>query len=182
MELNKPQGQDKISHHEQTMQNVSALNQFLETKVESFLLKILNIARYIFIVMMIIYSGECFISLAYKMVAFTLSQGVLDFQSIKVILIDSLFILIVLAIVKTLFIQDGFDYAITFLEISFVVLVRKLILLETDPSDTLLLLVLGITSALFFILIVYIHGMKHKWAKEKCSQCDQLNVKEKPIL
>lgn len=152
---------------DQKKDRISTLNHFLEVSVESLLLKILNIARYIFIVMMIIYLGQCFISLGYKMVSFTLSQGALDFGSIKVILTDGLFILIVLAIVKTLFIQDGFDYAITFLEISFVVLVRKLILLETDPSDTMLLLVLGITSAMFFILIVYIHGLKHKWAREK---------------
>jgi len=182
MDLNKQHSQDEMVHQNTARSKGFTFNQFLETTVESFLLKILNIARYIFIVMMIVYLGECFISLAYKMVAFTLSQGALDFQSIKIILTDGLFILIVLAIVKTLFIQDGFDYAITFLEISFVVLVRKLILLETDPSETLLLLVLGITSALFFILIVYIHGMKHKWAKEKCSQCVQLDIKEKSIV
>ncbi len=155
------------------LNKVFVLNQFLEVKVENLLLTLLNIARYIFIVMMIVYLGQCFISLGYKMIAFTISQGALDFNSIKIILTDGLFVLIVLAIVKTLFIQDGFDYAVTFLEISFVVLVRKLILLETDPSETLLLLVLGITSALFFILIVYIKGMKHKWEREKCEKCIQ---------
>ena len=160
----------KPKSEENLLTKVSTFNQFLEQKVESMLLKILNIARYIFIVMMIVYLGQCFVSLGYKMVAFTISQGALDFDSIKIILTDSLFVLIVLAIVKTLFIQDGFDYAITFLEISFVVLVRKLILLETDPSETMILLVLGITSAMFFILIVYIHGLKHKWAKEKCEE------------
>lgn len=161
----------KSKLEENLLTKVSTFNQFLEQKVESMLLKLLNIARYIFIVMMIIYLGQCFVSLGYKMVAFTISQGALDFDSIKVILTDSLFVLIVLAIVKTLFIQDGFDYAVTFLEISFVVLVRKLILLETDPSETFLLLVLGVTSALFFILIVYIKGMKHKWEREKCEKC-----------
>lgn len=169
---------EKQSEHEvkNLSSKVFALNQFLEINVENVLLNVLNIARYIFIVMMIVYLGQCFISLGYKMVAFTISQqGALDFNSIKIILTDGLFILIVLAIVKTLFIQDGFDYAVTFLEISFVVLVRKLILLETDPSETLLLLVLGITSALFFILIVYIKGMKHKWEREKCEHC----IKEK---
>lgn len=164
-EKNNEQGSENIAG------KVSAFNQFLEVKVENSLLKLLNIARYIFICMMIVYLGQCFISLGYKMIAFTISQGALDFNSIKIILTDGLFILIVLAIVKTLFIQDGFDYAVTFLEISFVVLVRKLILLETDPSETLLLLVLGVTSALFFILIVYIKGMKHKWEREKCEQC-----------
>lgn len=83
------------------------------------------------------------------------------------ILTDGLFVLIVLAIVKTLFIKNGFDYAITFLEISFVVLVRKLILLETNPSETNLLFVLGLTSSVFFLLIVYIHILKRKWQKEE---------------
>ena len=162
-------------NNEQCSENLTskvfAFNQFLEVNVENLLLNVLNIARYIFIVMLIVYLGQCFISLGYKMIAFTISQGALDFNSIKIILTDGLFILIVLAIVKTLFIQDGFDYAVTFLEISFVVLVRKLILLETDPSETFLLLVLGVTSALFFILIVYIKGMKHKWEREKCEKC-----------
>ncbi len=171
--------EEKQTEHEakNLSSKVFELNQFLEINVENLLLNILNIARYIFIVMMIVYLGQCFISLGYKMVSFTISQGALDFNSIKIILTDGLFILIVLAIVKTLFIQDGFDYAVTFLEISFVVLVRKLILLETDPSETYLLFVLGITSALFFILIVYIKGMKHKWEREKCEHCLQTKSK-----
>ncbi len=111
---------------------------------------------------MIAYLAVCLMSLFHKVVSFTFAQGVLDFASIKNILTDGLFTLIVLAIVKTLFIKNSFDYAITFLEITFVVLVRKMILLETDPSETLLLLVLGLTSALFFILIVYIHVLKNK--------------------
>lgn len=163
--------------NENLSRKVLTFNQFLEVKVENWLLKILNIARYIFIFMMIVYLGQCFVSLGYKMIAFTISQGALDFNSIKIILTDGLFVLIVLAIVKTLFIQDGFEYAVTFLEISFVVLVRKLILLETDPSETLLLLVLGVTSALFFILIVYIKGMKHKWEREKCEHCIEAHNK-----
>lgn len=150
-----------------TISNFDAL---LEVQYESFLLKILNIARYLFISIMILYLGLCLISLTHKMISFTISQGALDFNSIKMILTDGLFTLIVLAIVKTLFIKDGFDYAITFLEISFVVLVRKLILLETDPTETMLLLVLGVTSALFFILIVYIHSLKYKWKKEQCTE------------
>ena len=58
---------------------VFALNQFLEIKVENSLLALLNIARYIFIVMMIVYLGQCFISLGYKMIAFTISQGATGF-------------------------------------------------------------------------------------------------------
>jgi hypothetical protein len=139
---------------------------FLDQKADLILLKFVNILRYIFIMIMIAYLAICLMSLFHKVVSFTFAQGALDFASIKNILTDGLFTLIVLAIVKTLFIKNGFDYAITFLEITFVVLVRKMILLETDPSETMLLLVLGLTSALFFILIVYIHILKDKEKKE----------------
>ena len=64
------------------------------------------------------------------------------------------------------FIKNGFDYALTFLEIAFVVIIRKLILLESIPSETDLLIALGITSSIFFVLIIYIHNMKRKWQKE----------------
>ncbi len=140
---------------------------FLDQKADVILLKFVNILRYVFIMIMIAYLAICLVSLFHKVVSFTFAQGALDFTSIKNILTDGLFTLIVLAIVKTLFIKNGFDYAITFLEITFVVLVRKMILLETDPSETLLLLVLGLTSALFFILIVYIHVLKNKEEKER---------------
>ncbi|MGE4472742.1 MAG: hypothetical protein AB7D20_08075, partial [Sulfuricurvum sp.] len=57
-----------------------------------------------------------------------------------------------------------------FLEIGFVVLMRKLILLEVDPSDTWLMLVLGMVSALFFGLIIYAHYGKNTLFSEKEAQ------------
>ena len=106
-------------------------------------------------------------SLSHKIISFTLAQGALDFASSKNILTDGLFTLIVIAIVKTLFIKNGFDYALTFLEIAFVVIIRKVILLETVPGETELLMTLGIISSIFFILIIYIHNLKRKWKKEE---------------
>lgn len=146
---------------------IASLDKFLEQKLDKVMMRILNIGKYVFIGLMLLYLFLCLMSLGYKMVAFTIDQGALDFQSIKMLLTDGLFTLIVLAIVKTLFIKNGFDYAITFLEISFVVLIRKLILLETHPDETLLLLVLGLTSSIFFILIVFIHSKKRKWLQEE---------------
>ena len=83
------------------------------------------------------------------------------------ILTDGLFTLIVIAIVKTFLIRNSFDYAQTLLEIGFVVIIRKLILLDTVPEETNLMLALGFTSSLFFILIVYIHNLKRRWEREK---------------
>ena len=132
----------ELSVFEKGLQNIGSFDKFLENKMDNVLLRILNISRYAFISIMMLYLIVCLMSLGHKIIYLTLDQGALDFNSIKMILTDGLFVLIVLAIVKTLFIKNGFDYAITFLEISFVVLVRKLILLETNPSETNLLFVL----------------------------------------
>nr|WP_321265626.1 hypothetical protein [uncultured Sulfurimonas sp.] len=155
-------GVEVKSKFEKFLSNILKLDKFLDEKIDVVLLKFINILRYIFIMSMIVYLGVCIGSLVHKVIAFTIDQGALNFLSIKNILTDGLFILIVMAIVKTLFIKNGFDYAITFLEITFVVLVRKMILLDTHAEETLQLLVLGGTSALFFILIVYIHKIKYQ--------------------
>ena len=151
---------------ERVFLKVNHIDKVLESKVDVILLRLINMLKYFFIIIMIIYLAICLMSLGHKIISFTLAQGALDVASIKNILTDGLFTLIVIAIVKTLFIKNGFDYALTFLEIAFVVIIRKLILLESIPSETDLLIALGITSSVFFILIIYIHNMKRKWRKE----------------
>ncbi len=146
---------------------ITTFEKYLEEKLDKTLLRIINILRYAFIAIMITYLFVCIVSLFHKIVSLTISQGALDFPSIKMILTDGLFTLIVLAIVKSLFVKNGFDYAVLFLEIGFVVVIRKLILLETLPTETGLLLVLSGTSAMFFLLILFIHSLKRKWEAEK---------------
>lgn len=136
-------------------------------RTDNAMLYFISLLRYFFILIMIVYLTICLVSFGHKILSLTLSQGVLDFKSIKMLLTDGLFTLIVLAIVKTLFIHDGFDYAITFLEIGFVVIIRKLILIETTPDETFMLLTLGIISSIFLLLIVHTHNIKNRW---KCSQ------------
>ena len=151
---------------EKVFLKVNSIDKLLEGKVDVILLRVINMLKYVFILIMILYLAICLMSLSHKIISFTISQGALDFTSIKTILTDGLFTLIVIAIVKTLFIKNGFDYALTFLEIAFVVIIRKLILLESIPSETDLLIALGITSSVFFVLIIYIHNLKRKWQKE----------------
>jgi hypothetical protein len=151
---------------EKVFVKLNQVDKVLENKVDTILLRMINMLKYIFILIMILYLAICLMSLSHKIISFTLNQGALDFVSIKMILTDGLFTLIVIAIVKTLFIKNGFDYALTFLEIAFVVMIRKLILLETVPEETDLLIALGITSSVFFILIVYIHNLKRLWKRE----------------
>lgn len=157
---------EKKGYIERVFIKLNNVDKILEYKVDTILLRMINILKYIFILIMMLYLAICLMSLSHKIISFTLNQGALDFISIKMILTDGLFTLIVIAIVKTLFIKSGFDYALTFLEIAFVVIIRKLILLESIPEETDLLIALGITSSVFFILIVYIHNLKRSWAKE----------------
>lgn len=157
---------EKKGYIERVFIKLNNIDKILEYKVDTILLRMINMLKYVFILIMILYLAICLMSLSHKIISFTLTQGALDFLSIKMILTDGLFTLIVIAIVKTLFIKSGFDYALTFLEIAFVVIIRKLILLETVPEETDLLIALGITSSVFFILIVYIHNLKRKWIQE----------------
>ena len=157
---------NKKSLVEKVFFKVNHIDKVLESRVDTILLRFINMLKYFFIIIMIVYLAICLLSLGHKIISFTIDQGALDFASIKTILTDGLFTLIVIAIVKTLFIKNGFDYALTFLEIAFVVVIRKLILLESIPSETDLLIALGIISSIFFILIIYIHNMKRKWQKE----------------
>jgi len=162
----KPQPDSKSSSDTLTSK-IFNIDKIFEKKVDNVLLQIITLLKYIFIITMILYLVICIISLSHKMIILTITQGALDFASIKMILTDGLFTLIVIAIVKTLFIKNGYDYALTFLEIGFVVVIRKLILLEAAPDEAMMTLTLGLTSAVFFILIVYIYRVKNKITKEK---------------
>ncbi|MBO1927274.1 hypothetical protein J3998_06755 [Thiomicrorhabdus sp. 6S2-11] len=139
------------------------LQNLFQNQAESSLIVLVNALRLFFIVFMVIYLMVCLFSITDKLFSFIMAQGALDFLSMKILLTDALFTLIVLAIVKALFINDSFSYALTFLEIAFVVIIRKLILLETIPEENWTLLILGLISTSFFILIIYIHNLKRRW-------------------
>jgi len=143
-----------------------AFDRTIESRLDLVFSKLITGLKYAFIAVMVLYLAVCILSLSHKIVSFTLDQGALDFPSIKMILTDGLFVLIVIAIVKTFLIRSAFEYALTLLEIGFVVVIRKLILLDTVPDETSLMLVLSLTSTLFFLLIVYIHNLKRKWKRE----------------
>ena len=147
-------------------QKLDSFDAALEQRLDSLMYKAINALKYAFIAVMILYLAVCILSLSHKIVSFTLLQGALDFPSIKMILTDGLFTLIVIAIVKTFLIRNGFEYALTLLEIGFVVLIRKLILLDTVPDETALMVALGVTSVSFFLLIVFIYHLKRRWKRE----------------
>lgn len=148
-----------------TAEPISKITPAWEHKIEEFMQIGIQFLRLFFIAIMIVYLFSCLIGLSSKLIDLTLQHGALDFAHMKIILTDALFTLIVLAIVRTLFIRNGYLYALTLLEIGFVVIIRKLILLEVDPSETWLLLILGGISALFFGLIIFAHSSKFRNSK-----------------
>ncbi len=123
--------------------------------------RVVTLLRLLFIALMTLFLTVSMASLATQLVSAVWSEGALAFETLQLLFNDALFVLIILAVVRTLFINDSFNYALTFLEVGFVVLLRKLILLETTPEEAWVLLVLGVVSALFFALIVYTHYLKH---------------------
>jgi uncharacterized membrane protein (DUF373 family) len=124
--------------------------------------------RYFLLLIMIVYLFFSALSMAGTLWNSLLEQNfIMSTESVRSILTDFLLVLIILAIIRTLFITNGFDYALAFLEIGFVVLVRKLLLIQTTPEEAGLLLVLGIVSALLFGLIIIIYHLKHRWKLEK---------------
>ncbi len=149
----------------ETIESTSKMTQTWEHKIEEIMQTSIQVLRLFFIAIMIIYLFSCLIGLSTKLIELTVQFGALDFANMKNILTDALFTLIVLAIVRTLFIRNGYLYALTLLEIGFVVIIRKLILLEVDPSETWLLLILGGISALFFGLIIFAHSSKFRSSK-----------------
>jgi len=154
-------------------------DRFMQDDSEKPLLRILSLLRLFFIGFMVLYLAVCLVSISVKLFEFVLVQGALDFSSTKILLTDALFTLIVLAIVKALFIKNSFEYALTFLEIAFVVVIRKLILLETIPEENMTLLILGGISTALFILIIYIQMQMRRWKIEdrstkEAAQAEQL--------
>jgi hypothetical protein len=141
-------------------------NHFFQEDFEEQLKKSVNVLRIILTIFMIVYLAACLFSISSKLFEFLSHQGALNFPSMKILLTDALFTLIVLAIVKALFIKDSFVYALTFLEIAFVVIIRKLILLETVPAENWTLLILGVVSTAFFVLLIYIHNLIRRWRLE----------------
>ena len=81
---------------EKVFLKVNSIDKVLEGKVDIILLRVINMLKYIFILIMIVYLAICLMSLGHKIISFTLEQGALDFASIKTILTDGLFTLIVI--------------------------------------------------------------------------------------
>ena len=129
---------------------------------EKKLKNLIEYARYVFIVIMIIYLFVCIGELGFSLYTLAIQGNLYSVASLKYVLNDALFTLIVLSFVKTLFMKVGFNYVLTFVEIGFVSILRKLILIDMSPNEVWLIITLGLISALLFTLILISHKVKPK--------------------
>lgn len=126
---------------------------------------LVDYGRYLFIMIMIVYLFICIGELGYSLYTLALQGDLSSAVSLKYVLNDALFVLIVLSFVKTLFMNVGFGYVLTFVEIGFVSILRKLILIDMSPDEVWLIVTLGLISALLFTLILVAHRVKGSHAK-----------------
>lgn len=128
--------------------------------LEKKLKNLIEYARYTFIILMIVYLFICIGELGFSLYSVIVQMNFYSVASLKYILNDGLFALIVLSFVKTLFMKVGFNYVLTFVEIGFVSILRKLILIDMSPHEVSLIVTLGLISALFFTLILVAHKIR----------------------
>ena len=106
---------------------------------------------------MIVYLFICIGELGFSLYSVIVQANFYSVASLKYILNDGLFTLIILSFVTTLFMKVGFNYVLTFVEIGFISILRKLILIDMSPNEVWLIVALGLILALFFTLILVAH-------------------------
>ena len=122
------------------------------------LYKITNILRFLFITILTIYAIFCLISLALHLLTLLFSAHFnLTFQEMRVFISNALFVLIILDFISAMFYSKRIHYILTILEIGFIVITRKLILLDPKPENSSLIFTLSLAAIGFFLLIFHFY-------------------------
>ncbi len=122
------------------------------------LYKITNLLRFVFITILVVYAIFCLISLGLHLLGLLLSAHLnLTFHEMRVFISNALFVLIILDFISAMFYSKRIHYILTILEIGFIVVTRKLILLDPTPENSSLIFTLSVAAMGFFILILYFY-------------------------
>ncbi len=122
------------------------------------LYKIAQILRFIFIAILVVYAVFCLLSLILHLLGLILSNHfVLTFHEMRVFISNALFVLIILDFISAMFYSKRIHYILTILEIGFIVVTRKLILLDPKPENSSLIFVLSLAAIGFFLLIFHFY-------------------------
>jgi len=134
------------------------LMELLSEKNYLLLYKVSQILRFLFITILVIYAVLCIISLSLHLIEIlALSHFVLSFHEMRVFISNALFVLIILDFISAMFYVKRIHYILTILEIGFIVITRKLILLDPTPEDSLLIFTLSMAAIGFFVLIFHFY-------------------------
>jgi uncharacterized membrane protein (DUF373 family) len=132
--------------------------ELISSKSYRVLQKLVQISRFVFISILILYLLFSLYSLIIKLFNFlSSSYYLLTFEEMREFLTDALFVLIVIDFISAMFYRKRIHYVLSLLEIGFIVITRKLILLSPVPENSFLIFVLTVASGLFFILIFYFY-------------------------
>ncbi len=140
--------------------------ELIGTRSYKFLQKIVQFMRFIFISVLTIYLVFCLLSLIERLYSvIKVNNYILTFTRMRDFLTDALFVLIVIDFISAMFYQKRIHYVLSLLEIGFIVVTRKLILLSPEPQNAHLIFVLTFASALFFVLIFYFYKVTGRLRK-----------------
>jgi magnesium-transporting ATPase (P-type) len=132
--------------------------ELISSKSYRVLQKLVQISRFVFISILILYLLFSLYRLIIKLFNFlSSSHYLLTFEEMREFLTDALFVLIVIDFISAMFYRKRIHYVLSLLEIGFIVITRKLILLSPVPENSFLIFVLTVASGLFFILIFYFY-------------------------
>lgn len=134
------------------------LMELFSNKSYKALYRIVSSLRLLFITLMTIYLIFCLLSLGIHLYSMLkVSKFELPFSTMRNFLTDALFVLIILDFISAMFYSKRMHYVLALLEIGFIVITRKLILLDPKPENALLIFALSISASVFFILIFYFY-------------------------
>jgi len=132
-------------------------NEVKSGKFYKFLAIVVKKLRVFFIVILTLYAISCILNLFLQWIFLINHSFLFTFEQMRQFLTDALFILIVLDFLNAMLSRKRILYVLALLEIGFIVVTRKLILLNPEPDNATLILVLSVASAIFFILTVWFY-------------------------
>jgi len=132
------------------------------------LYKVVGYLRFAFIAILTIYSILCLVSLALHLLKLVLTNHFdLSFEEMRHFISVALFVLIILDFTSAMFYSKRIHYILTILEIGFIVITRKLILLDPVPENSKLIFALSFSAIGFFLLIFHFYRITGRLRTEK---------------
>ncbi len=142
------------------------LMELTQDKGYKFLYRLVSFLRILFVSVMVLYLISCLFSLGEKLfVILRNSKFLISFPVMREFLTDALFVLIILDFISAMFYSKRIHYVLALLEIGFIVITRKLILLDPKPENASLIFVLSLAVSIFFYLIFHFYKVTGRLRK-----------------